>query len=143
MNGTNFLLVSCLLTNRKTENNYCKWFEYLSKEGLNLSSIKVMTDLEFGIRNAGMRVWPGSTWNLCWFHVLMNSGEKMVSLKIPSQIQKILKKEISDLHERQSLDDAIVSWGLFQESLQFLYEKPLLANPIREGITKWYVKFFY
>jgi hypothetical protein len=44
-------MVACLLTNRKTESVYKKWFGNLKKEGLELKT--GMTDLEFGIANAG------------------------------------------------------------------------------------------
>lgn len=96
-----------------------------------------MTDLEFGIRNAGIKVWPGSTWNLCWFHVLMNSGEKMVTLKIPSKIQKILKSEITSLHENRSVADANMKWNELQKSIEFLKENKLEDNTIRQAIAKW------
>ena len=66
----------------------------------------LMTDLEFGISNAGEKVWPNSNWNLCYFHVQMDSSEKMDSLKVPQQIQRILKKQIAALHETKTEDEA-------------------------------------
>jgi hypothetical protein len=53
-----------------------------------------MTDLEFGIGNAGMKVWPSSSWSLCYFHVHMNNSEKMDALQIPKKIQGVIQNQI-------------------------------------------------
>lgn len=137
LNGTTFLLISCLFTNRKTEGNYQKWFQYLQKEGLDLSELNVMTDLEFGISKAGVKVWPTSTWNLCYFHVLMNSGDKMEELKIPKRIQFLIKKEIASIHSKTTEEEARSIWKDFKEGLLFLSDPQVSHHPIRNSISKW------
>jgi len=138
LNGTSFLLISGLLTNRKTESNYRKWFEYLSAEGLNLSNKNIMTDLEFGLSNAGKRVWSTSKWKLCYFHVLLNNGEKMESLHIPNKIQKILEKEVEGIHLQKNEEEAVQQWKTFKDSLHFMNDHQTIVNPIQISISKWY-----
>ncbi len=114
--------------------------DYLSSEGLNLSGKNIMTDLEFGISNAGKRVWPTSKWKLCYFHVLLNNGEKLETLHIPERIQKIVKNEISSIHLKKNEEEAKLKWGDFKGSLNFLNNSS--ANPLQKSISKWYLVCF-
>ena len=51
IHGTNFCPLSCLLTNRKTEFIYLRWFADLKYIGLELNDCSILTDMEFGIGN--------------------------------------------------------------------------------------------
>ena len=50
---TNFYPLPCLLTNQKTEFTYLWWFADLKYIGLELNNCSILTDIEFGIGNAG------------------------------------------------------------------------------------------
>lgn len=100
-----------------------------------------MTDLEFGISNAGMKVWPSSKWNLCWFHVRMNSSDKMDSLKVPHSIQNILRNEVSGIHKQTKQEGALSLWKAFLPGVDFLKDSQVSTNPMRLSISNWFAVY--
>lgn len=96
-----------------------------------------MTDLEFGIGNAGMKVWPSSSWSLCYFHVHMNNSEKMDALQIPKKIQGVIQNQIATIHAKNTMEEALQQWEQFKDGLLFLHDPNLTENPIRLSISKW------
>ena len=116
--GTNFIMLACLFTNRKTKATYQRWFHNLSRAGLRLQSGQDgVTDMEFGISNAASEVWPGTLWRLCWFHVKMNTREKMTELHLPANVTVFLLKKLDEMHG-QAVSSSRITWNEISNSFR-------------------------
>lgn len=95
-----FVPFAILLTNRKTQLIYEKWFQELKDYGLQITSQKTgMSDFELAIPNAAKKVFPAFEWNFCWFHVKHNVMEKLTELKMNFQLKKSISDQITRIHQ--------------------------------------------
>jgi hypothetical protein len=108
-----FFPFAVLLTNRKTEAVYERWFQELKTHGKfqwNNQYYTGMTDMELAVSNAAQNVFPGSKWYLCWFHVMHNISEKLDELELPKKLKKIIKNEFREIHQATTLIEATEKW---------------------------------
>ena len=126
--GSNFLALSFLITNRKTERNYKCWFGFLAKQLSLTREETLISDMELGISNAAHACWKDVKTKLCWFHVcqvlflLSMTLNKFLYLSqntenclkklsnISWQLVKYLKLELNKMHQCTKVDDAMEIW---------------------------------
>ena len=133
-----FVPFAILLTNRKTQVIYEKWFQELKEYGLLITPQKtLMSDFELAIPHAAKKVFPHLKWNFCWFHVKHNVYEKLTELKLNYPLKKSISDQITRIHECENdIQKALDIWNNYKKILQ----KSSNAE-VRKGTTSFCTYF--
>ena len=118
---TEFFPFAILITNRKTEIVYQRFFQELKDDEKMIWKNHLftgMTDMELGISNTAQKVFPGSQWHLCWFHVSHNIFEKLTELNFSDKLKFLIFSEIKKIHQAKTLLDVKNLWKKLDQLLR-------------------------
>ena len=142
-NFSEFFPFGILITNRKTELGYKRFFQELKDSGKWIwkkHSFTGMTDMELGIANAAQQVFPNSQWHLCWFHITQNVIEKLNALALPKVLVTLIFKEIQKIHFSSKVSDAKIIWNQLRSNLETSHDVNL--RPKFDQFIQYFNQFY-